>query len=74
MRAWLDGHGAGRPIDLVLDGTALAEDPAATDDRIGALADAGADWWIEANWMAMGDVGAMRARVDAGPPVSGAAG
>jgi len=72
MRAWLDEHGAGRHIDLVLDGTTPGDDRAAADDRIGALADAGATWWIEANWTAMGDVGAMRDRVEAGPPVSGA--
>ena len=68
MRAWLDDNGDGRTIDLVIEGTTPAADPAAATDRVGPLADAGATWWIEADWEAMSDVSAQRARIEAGPP------
>ena len=67
MRDWLDDRGGGHPIDLVVDGTTSATDKT---DRVSRLAEAGATWWIETDWTALGDVAALRARIDAGPPVA----
>jgi alkanesulfonate monooxygenase SsuD/methylene tetrahydromethanopterin reductase-like flavin-dependent oxidoreductase (luciferase family) len=68
MRDWLDQRGGDRPIDLVIDGTTSATDQAAARDRLSSLAEAGATWWIETDWTTLGDVAALRARIDAGPP------
>lgn len=70
MRDWLDERGGGHPIDLVVDGTTSATDKAAATGRVSLLAEAGATWWIETDWTALGDVAALRARIDAGPPVA----
>ena len=70
MRDWLDDRGGGHPIDLVVDGTTSATDKTAATDRVSRLAEAGATWWIETDWTALGDVAALRARIDAGPPVA----
>jgi alkanesulfonate monooxygenase SsuD/methylene tetrahydromethanopterin reductase-like flavin-dependent oxidoreductase (luciferase family) len=70
IRAWLDDRGRDHPIDLVIDGTTSATDKTAATDRVSLLAEAGATWWIETDWTALGDVAALRARIDAGPPVS----
>jgi alkanesulfonate monooxygenase SsuD/methylene tetrahydromethanopterin reductase-like flavin-dependent oxidoreductase (luciferase family) len=68
MRDWLDQHAGGHPIDLVVDGTTSATDTTAATDRVSLLAEAGATWWIETDWTTLGDVAALRARIDAGPP------
>jgi alkanesulfonate monooxygenase SsuD/methylene tetrahydromethanopterin reductase-like flavin-dependent oxidoreductase (luciferase family) len=70
MRDWLDDRGGGHPIDLVVDGTTSATDKAAATERVSLLAEAGATWWIETDWTALGDVAALRARIHAGPPVA----
>jgi alkanesulfonate monooxygenase SsuD/methylene tetrahydromethanopterin reductase-like flavin-dependent oxidoreductase (luciferase family) len=70
MRDWLDDHGAGRTIDLVIEGSTPAADAAAAADQVAPLAEAGATWWIEANWESLGDVAALRSRVEAGPPTA----
>jgi alkanesulfonate monooxygenase SsuD/methylene tetrahydromethanopterin reductase-like flavin-dependent oxidoreductase (luciferase family) len=70
MRDWLDDHGGGRTIDLVIEGSTPGADPAAAADRVAPLAEAGATWWIEADWESLGDVAALRSRIDAGPPTA----
>jgi alkanesulfonate monooxygenase SsuD/methylene tetrahydromethanopterin reductase-like flavin-dependent oxidoreductase (luciferase family) len=62
-----------RSWDVVVDGTTSVDDPSDLA-RVGELADAGATWWIEADWNDR-RIGAMRARIAAGPPLirSGAA-
>jgi hypothetical protein len=70
MRDWLDQHAGDHAIDLVIDGTTSATDKTAATDRVSRLAEAGATWWIETDWTALGDVAALRARIDAGPPVA----
>jgi alkanesulfonate monooxygenase SsuD/methylene tetrahydromethanopterin reductase-like flavin-dependent oxidoreductase (luciferase family) len=70
MRDWLDQRGGNHPIDLVIDGKTSATDPAAATDRVSLLAEAGATWWIETDWTTMGDVDALHARIDAGPPLA----
>ena len=59
---------AGRPIDIVVEGSTGA-DPDADAAKLTALADAGATWWIEGMWSA--DDKAVHARITAGPPALG---
>jgi len=70
MRAWLDDRGGDHPIDLVIDGTTSGTDKTAATDRVSLLAEAGATWWIETDWTTLGDVAALRSRIDAGPPLA----
>jgi alkanesulfonate monooxygenase SsuD/methylene tetrahydromethanopterin reductase-like flavin-dependent oxidoreductase (luciferase family) len=69
MRDWLDEKGGDRPIDLVIDGTTPAAEKTAAADRVSLLAEAGATWWVETDWTTLGDVAALRTRIDAGPPL-----
>jgi alkanesulfonate monooxygenase SsuD/methylene tetrahydromethanopterin reductase-like flavin-dependent oxidoreductase (luciferase family) len=71
MRDWLAEHGGGRPVDLIIEGSTPSDNPAAATDHVSPLAEAGATWWIEAHWQTMGDVAALHARIDAGPPQVG---
>jgi alkanesulfonate monooxygenase SsuD/methylene tetrahydromethanopterin reductase-like flavin-dependent oxidoreductase (luciferase family) len=57
------------PCDVVVEGTTPADDPVAAATLARAHADAGATWWIEADW-ANTSVDAMRTRIAAGPPRS----
>jgi alkanesulfonate monooxygenase SsuD/methylene tetrahydromethanopterin reductase-like flavin-dependent oxidoreductase (luciferase family) len=52
-----------RPIDVIAQGTTTPKNAAA---KIEPLADAGATWWIEADWAA--GPAKVRKRIDAGPP------
>ncbi|HTG40877.1 MAG TPA: LLM class flavin-dependent oxidoreductase [Methylomirabilota bacterium] len=58
-----------QPFDVVVEGSTPADDPAAAAALAHAHADAGATWWIEADWTNE-SVNAMRARIAAGPPRS----
>lgn len=55
------------PFEIIVDGTTPANDPEAARERVRPLAEAGATWWIEANWMT-GTVESIRQRIAAGPP------
>ncbi len=59
----------GTPYDVVVEGTTPADDPVAAAPLARAHADAGATWWIEADWN-NASVDAMRTRIAAGPPRS----
>jgi hypothetical protein len=67
LAAAIDGIRAatgGRPFDVVIEGSDQEHCPA-------AWADAGATWWLESMWSAIGEtdpVGGARARLEAGPP------
>ena len=69
---WLDRE---RPawrtdgFDLVAQGT-TPDDPARAEALVGAWADAGATWWIDADWNG-GTIKSQRRRIAAGPPRSG---
>jgi hypothetical protein len=67
MRAWLDERSGSRTIDIIVEGTTPADDPSAAVRHVRPMAEAGATWWIESDWSTF-DVGAMRARIAAGPP------
>jgi alkanesulfonate monooxygenase SsuD/methylene tetrahydromethanopterin reductase-like flavin-dependent oxidoreductase (luciferase family) len=56
-----------QPFDVIVEGTTPTDDPAAAAALARAHADAGATWWIEADWTSE-SVDAMRARIAAGPP------
>jgi alkanesulfonate monooxygenase SsuD/methylene tetrahydromethanopterin reductase-like flavin-dependent oxidoreductase (luciferase family) len=56
-----------QPFDVVVEGTTPPDDPVTGATVARAHADAGATWWIEADW-AKNSVDAMRARIAAGPP------
>jgi hypothetical protein len=57
----------GRPFEVVVDGTTPGDDAAGAASITRAHAEAGATWWIEADWEHT-DLAALRARIDAGPP------
>ncbi len=57
----------GRPFEVVVDGVTPGDDPAAAASITRAHAEAGVTWWIEADWDRP-DLGALRARIAAGPP------
>jgi hypothetical protein len=55
------------PFDIVVDGVTPADDRAAAAAIARAHADAGATWWIEADWTDASPA-ALRRRIEAGPP------
>lgn len=60
---------AGERYDVVVDGV-LDADPAAAGDRVTALAEAGATWWVESRWDTRRDTPeVLLARIRQGPPV-----
>ena len=61
MVTWLREQGVGEDFDLIAEG----EDQ--PPDVVQQWADAGANWWLEAAWSAE-DQGAIRQKIDAGPP------
>jgi alkanesulfonate monooxygenase SsuD/methylene tetrahydromethanopterin reductase-like flavin-dependent oxidoreductase (luciferase family) len=70
MRAWLDERSGERTIDIVIEGSTDPEHPSAEADRVRAMAEAGATWWIESDWSTFA-VEDMRRRIEAGPPAIG---
>lgn len=56
--------------DVVLSGR-LPADPAAADDLLAGYADAGATWWVEADWRPGATVESQRDRGRRGPPRAG---
>jgi hypothetical protein len=57
-----------RPWDVVAEGRTPTDDPAAAAATIAGYEAAGATWWIESDWESM-SVEAVRARIEAGPPL-----
>ena len=69
MRAWATANKQGdRHFDIALEGTTPLGDLQAGIDKVQALADAGATWWIESRWEEGNDVDAIRNRIAQGPP------
>ena len=54
-------------FDIVVDGRTPADDPAAAAAMVRPFEAAGVTWWIEADWSDT-DPGALRKRIEAGPP------
>jgi hypothetical protein len=72
MRRYLDeNRPAGPPLELIHEGTTPADDHAAAIEQVRPWAEAGATWWIEADWaQPRTDEGlaTVRSRILAGPP------
>jgi alkanesulfonate monooxygenase SsuD/methylene tetrahydromethanopterin reductase-like flavin-dependent oxidoreductase (luciferase family) len=57
------------PYDIVVEGNTSGEAAETSPGRVHEWKEAGATWWIEANWLVEGSVEAYaRARLAAGPP------
>ena len=56
----------GRPFEIIAQGTSVA-DPRGAAGTVRPWADAGATWWIEADWQDA-TVDSLRRRIQAGPP------
>ena len=54
-------------FDIVVQGSTRADDPAAAAATVEPYAEAGATWWIDADWE-HATVTSVRARIAAGPP------
>ncbi len=55
------------PFDVVVSDATPADDPVAAAATVRRFEEAGATWWVEADW-ANASVEALRARIAAGPP------
>ncbi len=66
VRAVRPGLGRDDPFEIIAQGTTPA-DPLTAGARVQPVADAGATWWIEADWSGA-TLASVRARIDAGPP------
>jgi alkanesulfonate monooxygenase SsuD/methylene tetrahydromethanopterin reductase-like flavin-dependent oxidoreductase (luciferase family) len=71
IAAWIAAEraAAGRAVayEIVAQGTTSADDPGTAGATVRSFADAGATWWIEADWEGA-TVETLRARIEAGPP------
>ena len=68
VNGWVRDHRASdRPFDIIVSGETDATDPTARE-RVAALADAGATWWLESPWQEPNAVDDVRRRVRQGPP------
>lgn len=56
------------PFDIVMEGETPGDDPEKAAATVRPFAEAGATWWNESRWGAMGDVDMVRARIRQGPP------
>jgi alkanesulfonate monooxygenase SsuD/methylene tetrahydromethanopterin reductase-like flavin-dependent oxidoreductase (luciferase family) len=56
-----------QPFEIVVQGSTAADVPAGARESVGPYAEAGATWWIGADWQAA-TVGSVRRRIQAGPP------
>ncbi|HET7095553.1 MAG TPA: LLM class flavin-dependent oxidoreductase [Thermomicrobiales bacterium] len=62
------------PFAIVAQGVTPAADPAAAAAQVQPWRDAGATWWIEADWTGDTSAAALRRRIAAGPPDGGGSG
>ena len=56
------------PFDIIMEGETPGDDPAKAASIVRPFAEAGATWWNESRWNALGDVELVRARIRQGPP------
>ena len=57
----------GQPFEIVVQGSTPADDPAGASETVSPYAEAGATWWVDADWDAA-TVDSVRRRILAGPP------
>jgi alkanesulfonate monooxygenase SsuD/methylene tetrahydromethanopterin reductase-like flavin-dependent oxidoreductase (luciferase family) len=56
------------PFDIIMEGETPGDDLARAAEIVRPFAEAGATWWNESRWNAMGDVDTVRERIRQGPP------
>lgn len=56
------------PFDIIMEGETPGDDLARAAEQVRPFAEAGATWWNESRWNAMGDVDSVRERIRQGPP------
>lgn len=61
------GPGHPGPFEIVSEGSTPADDPAAAREIVRPYLEAGATWWLDADWRGA-TVDSVRARIAAGPP------
>ena len=67
MRSWIGRRRSVEGFDIVVEGTTPADDAVAAAAVVSPWRDAGATWWVEADWSSFEEE-AMRRRIAAGPP------
>jgi alkanesulfonate monooxygenase SsuD/methylene tetrahydromethanopterin reductase-like flavin-dependent oxidoreductase (luciferase family) len=68
----LEQRTAEGPFDVVIEARSQGADPAADSELVDVYRRVGLTWWVEALGWFRGSPEQMRARIDAGPPGSGA--
>jgi Luciferase-like monooxygenase len=66
MAAWIAQRRSLNGFEIVVEGTTPGGDASAAAEMVRPWREAGATWWIEADWSST--LPAMRARIEAGPP------
>jgi alkanesulfonate monooxygenase SsuD/methylene tetrahydromethanopterin reductase-like flavin-dependent oxidoreductase (luciferase family) len=66
-RAGAAGQPDARPFEVIVDGATPGIEPAAAAAAAQAYEEAGATWWVEANWSDT-SLDTLEQRIDAGPP------
>ena len=56
-----------QPFEIIVDGVTPPDDPVAAAAIVGTQEEAGATWWVEADWADTSEA-KLRDRIDAGPP------
>lgn len=69
MKDWIDrNRTADTPFDIVMEGTTPGDQPQVAASTVRPWREAGATWWLEADWSEPG-LDAILARIRHGPPV-----
>jgi luciferase-like monooxygenase len=75
MRTWIDAHRSEpTPFDIIVEGETPGNAPRKAAAKVKPLADAGATWWLEANWTLTDSMWQpktqerIRKRIEQGPP------
>jgi hypothetical protein len=68
IKSWIDmNRTSTTPFDIIVEGTTPVDDLKIAQEIISPYINAGATWWIEANWEAQ-DLGLVEQRIKYGPP------
>jgi hypothetical protein len=68
IKSWIDmNRTSTTPFDIIVEGTTPGDDLKIAQEIISPYINAGATWWIEANWEAQ-DLGLVEQRIKYGPP------
>jgi alkanesulfonate monooxygenase SsuD/methylene tetrahydromethanopterin reductase-like flavin-dependent oxidoreductase (luciferase family) len=69
IQKWMRAHrDTAAPFDIIVEGESSGESNAPDRERIRALADAGATWWIESRWEENESAETLLQRIRQGPP------